>query len=345
MDGQIKEFIIVLYEQLEDAMKPEIIQRQMMAVYAPFAMLAGLQLELFTLLADAPKDAVSLAETLGFKVVKLRPLLYSLVNAELLQEKKGIFSNSPEADHFLVKGKPDYIGDMHELLSDIWHAALQTAESIRQGKPQAKHDYDTMAEQELSAFFRGLHSHAKAAGRHLAETYKFSRFYHLLDAGGGSGGSAIAACELCPKLRATVADLPSIISYTNHFIEEAGMENRINVIGVDLTHEPLSGRYDIALLRNFIQVLGPKAAEKTLQNVGQAMHPGGEIYIVGSVLDDDRRSPQEIVAFNIVFLNIYDEGEAYTEREYRAWLKDAGFGKFERILLPLGYSLIRAIMV
>ncbi len=326
-------------------MKPQIIQRQMMAVYAPFAMLAGLQLELFTHLADDPKDAVSLAETLGVKVVKLRPVLYSLVNAELLEEKNGIFSNCPEADHFLVKGKPDYIGGMHELLSDLWHAALRTAESIRQGKPQAKHDYDAMTEEELSAFFRGLHSHAKAAGRHLAETYEFSRFHNLVDAGGGSGGSAIAACELCSNLRATVADLPSIIPYSKHFIEEAGMENRIDVIGVDLTQEPLSGRYDAALLRNFIQVLGPKAANKALQNVGQAMQPGGEIYIVGSVLDDDRRSPPEIVAFNIVFLNIYDEGEAYTESEYRAWLKDAGFGNFERILLPLGYSLIRASMV
>jgi hypothetical protein len=28
---------------------------------------------------------------------------------------------------------------------------------------------------------------------------------------------------------------------------------------------------------------------------------------------------------NLVFLSIYDEGQAYTEREHRAWLAEASF--------------------
>ena len=140
-----------------------------------------------------------------------------------------------------------------------------------------------------------------------------------------------------------MAELPSIVPFSRRFIEEASMEERIGVIGIDLVQEHLTRRYDVALLRNFVQVLGPESAAKSLQHVGEAMQVGGEIYIVGDALDDDRRSPPETAAYNVVYVNIYDEGEAYTESEYRTWLEAAGFENFQRIVQTRGYSLIRAI--
>ncbi len=324
-------------------MKPHIIEQQMISVYTPFAMLAGMQLEIFTHLSDSPKNAESLSGQLGVRASKLRPVLYSLASAGLLEEKNGLFSNSKEADHFLVKGKKNYIGGWHEVLSDLWSATLQTAESIRKGKPQAKHDFDTMTDEEIHAFLGGMHSAAMATGYQLAETYDFSRFHNIVDVGGGSGGSVIAICEKYPNLRATVAELPSIVPFSEQFIREADMEDRINVIGIDIVKDTLQERYDIALLRNFIQVLGPKAAANSLTHVGQAMQSGGEIYIVGYVLNDDHRSPPETAAYNLVFINLYDDGEAYTESEYTIWLETAGFKAIQRIVQNRGYSLIRAI--
>src|SRR6185312_1283882 len=72
--------------------------------------------------------------------------------------------------------------------------ALKAAQSIRADKPQAKHDFGTMSDEELGAFFRGLHAGALATGKQLAKTYSFGRFQSLLDVGGGSGGLAIDAC-------------------------------------------------------------------------------------------------------------------------------------------------------
>jgi ABC-type multidrug transport system ATPase subunit len=43
-----------------------------------------------------------------------------------------------------------------------------------------------------------------------------------------------------------------------------------------------------------------------------------------------------------IYLNTYDEGQGYTEREHREWLKEAGFADFERKVLPDGFSFIRA---
>lgn len=200
-----------------------------------------------------------------------------------------------------------------------------------------------MTDKEISAFLGGMYSAAMATGRQLAEKYNFSRFHNIVDVGGGSGGSVIAACEIYPNLSATVAELPSIAPYSKRFIIDSGMEDRIDIVGIDIVQDTLPGRYDVALLRNFIQVLSSEAAAKSLEHIGQAMLTGGEIFIVGYVLNDDRRSPPETVAYNLVFINIYDEGEAYTESEYRTWLEAAGFMNFQRIVQNRGYSLIRAI--
>ena len=54
------------------------------SVYPPFALLAGMQLDLFTPLKDGPMNAEQLAATIGVGSAKLKPLLYALVVAEFL---------------------------------------------------------------------------------------------------------------------------------------------------------------------------------------------------------------------------------------------------------------------
>ena len=47
---------------------------------------------------------------------------------------------------------------------------------------------------------------------------------------------------------------------------------------------------------------------------------GGCIYILGYVIDDSRLYPESSVTWNLHFLNIYDDGQAFTEAEYQSWL-------------------------
>ena len=94
--------------------------------------------------------------------------------------------------------------------------------------------------------------------------------------------------------------------------------------------------YDVAVLRAFLQVLSPEDALQALRHIGAALHPGGRLYIVGRILDDARLSPVDTVGFNLVFLNIFDDGRAYTEGEHRTWLTALGFAEIERVPLPEG---------
>ncbi len=313
------------------------------AVYPAFAMLAGMQLDLFTRLKDGPMNAEQIADAIGVGSAKLKPLLYALVVAGLLTVEEELFANTEAANRFLVRGSPSCVVDEHELHSDLWNAALKTAESIRTGLPQAKHDYSAMSKDELQQFFRGEHPYAVAYGRDLVARYDFSSYRTLLDVGGGSGGLAIAVTETCPHIQATVVDLPTVTPITQHFVEEAGAEGRVQVVAADVVRDSLPGFYDVAVLSAFIQVLSPDDARRALKNVSKVVNPGGAIYITGfGIIDNSRTSPPEEARFNLVFINVYDEGQAYTEQEHRDWLAEAGFESVERVTLPAGGSIVTA---
>src|SRR4030095_5529251 len=93
--------------------RPENIERLAMAVYPSFAMLAGMELDVFTTLKDGPLTGRQVAATLGVDSVRLKALLYALVAAGLLTVDDERFSNTREASQFLVRGRPDYVGRRH----------------------------------------------------------------------------------------------------------------------------------------------------------------------------------------------------------------------------------------
>ena len=111
-------------------LRPETIEKLNGAVYPSFAMVAGMQLDVFTPLQDGPMSVEHLADALAVKPHKLLPLLYALVAAALLTVEDERFANTPEAAHFLVRGQPAYLGDTYEGRLMRWRAVLHTAETI-----------------------------------------------------------------------------------------------------------------------------------------------------------------------------------------------------------------------
>ena len=329
----------------EESLRPNTIMGNFYSLFPSLAMLAGMKLELFTPLKDGPMTARALAEALKVRENKLTPLLYLLVTAGLLKMENNSFSNTEEAHEFLVNGRPNYIGGQNAFFTSLLEIGLKSAESVKSGQPQAKHDFQDLSEEELLAYFRRQVHSSLAAGREIAEKLDFSQFQSLLDAGGGSGGVAMAICRQYPRLKASVADLPKVAKLAKLFIDEAGLADRINVTPADLCSEPLTGKYDAAILRALIQTLSKAEAQKCLKFVGQAMSPGGRIFIFGNVMDDSHLGPPAALAFSLVFLNTYDDGQAYTEKEYRQMLTEAGFAgiSVEHGILGDGGSLVSAV--
>ena len=323
--------------------RPETIDKLANAVYPAFAMLAGMELDLFTPLKDGPMTAEQVAQALSVRSDKLKPLLYALVAAGLVMVEEDFFSNTPEVDHFLVRGKDTYMGGRHQAIRNRWDGVLKTAETIRTGVPQARTDFASMSAERTESLARSRETEARAAVRDLMARYDFSSYKALLDVGGGAGYLSIAIAETYPDLRATMVDLPTTTPFAQRVVSEAGCADRVQVIAADVVNESLKGSFDVAVLRSFVQVLSADQARRALRNVGQVILPGGTIYILGRVIDDSRITPLETVGYNLRFLNIYDEGQAYTEQEHREWLIEAGFVEdFERLTLSDGSGIMRA---
>ena len=320
-----------------------IIQNLSDGVVPAFAMLAGMQLDVFTPLKDGPLSATEIASALNVDESRLERLLYALVSAGLLTADDGRFANSDEAAALLVKGERNYRGGVHELWSDIWASCLQTAETIKKGEPQARHDFESMTDAELGAFLRGLHTGALVAGKAMANTFAPSGT--LLDVGGGSGGLAIAACEALPALDATVVELAQVAPHTRRFISAAGLDERIGVTDANMVGESVGQTFDHAMLRHFLQTLSPDQARQAVLNVGESVATGGRIYIVGLMLEDSRLEPRAALNFDIVFLNVYDGGRAHTVGEQREWLVAAGFSDVEVQPVPKGLGTPGNLMI
>jgi hypothetical protein len=323
--------------------RAEIIEDLGTAVYPSFAMLAGLQLDVFTPMANGPMDVNQIAQAIGVHPEKLEPLLYALTAIGLLCVDDGRFSNGPEASEFLVQGRSTYVGMRQHAYLRRWQSMLQIAETIRTGVPQGRLDYGSMSNDELQSFYRGTYTEALAVGRELAARLDLSNCRRLVDVGGGSGGLAIALAQAFPQLHATVVDLPTTTPIAERYIKEAGVADRVEVLAENVVNSRLSRSYDVAILRGLLIVLAPEDACRAVTNVAAGIESGGAIYVMGWILDDSRVSPKEVATFNLHFINSLEHGRLYTESEIRKWLAEAGFGDIvrERATRAYGSGFVR----
>ena len=306
-------------------------------------MLAGIQLDLFTPLGDGPRTVEQVADALAIDSDKLSALMYILVESGLLTVEGDQFSNSPEANHYLVKGNSGYMGAGYEAFSGQWNAVWKTTESIRTGSAQAKVNYSAMSKEELESHYHSFHLPTLITGRRLLAEYDFSSSRRLIDVAGGTGGVAITIAQACPHLQATVVDLPTVTPVTERLVQEAGVANRVEVVAADVVNGKLEGSFDVAVMSRFIPVISRDDAQRALKNVGRVLEPAGMIYIsdIGT-LDDSRLTPPDVLRQNLWFINAFDEGQARTVQERREWLADAGFEEIERKTFPDGDSIMVA---
>ena len=125
-------------------------------------------------------------------------------------------------------------------------------------------------------------------------------------------------------------------------VAEAGLSDRITVKTVNVLDKLLEGDFDIAMARALFQVLSADQCRTIARNIGAGVAPGGTLFVIGFITDDSRLSPENCVGMNMNFLNQYDDGEAYTESEYRNWLGEAGFADIMREPFLQGMSLMLA---
>lgn len=287
-----------------------------------FALLAGLQLELFVLLNRAPKSAAEIADALTLNVEKLRPLLNALVHHGVLTVDGERFANTTEcAERFGSPGS----GEHYRV---FWRAALRTAESVRSGLPAAK-------PADVAAYFAGV-----GLGTHIADSVAqavdLSNVTSLIDIGCGQGGMAVTLLEHAPHLHITLVDLPEVIPLADAYQEKQGVAGRVTTVGLDVVRDTLAshvdGPFDLATMSRLLHVLPAGEAVRALRNAFEVLRGDGVLCVASTlVLDPDAAGPRGVVDYSLSLLNLEDAGRAHSEEEYHSWAKEAGFATLERV--------------
>lgn len=306
-------------------MFPKTIERLFESTLLDSALLAGMELDVFTPLKDGAHSPDAIARALGTHPAKTKSLLEALATVGLLQCNGGQFSNSAEAQHFLVRGHPNYIGMRHHAYRRRLNSLLSVPEAARTGKVQTPIDYAGMPANVREEFYRAIHTETVMAGRDLAKRLDLSRYRHLADIGGGSGGVSIALAEAWPDLAITIVDLPATKPVAERHLAEAGLSERIAVQGADVVAGAISGTFDVAVMRGLSLILTLDQLRKAFASAYRALVPGAPLYVVGWILDDSRLSPPNYVADNLRLASQYDEAQLHTEADHRALLSEVGF--------------------
>lgn len=312
------------------ARRPVIIQQLADSANLISALLAGMELDIFSHLKHGPMTADQAARAAGTHPPKTKALLEALASVGLVRLESGKFSNSEEADYFLVRGGPEYIGMRHHAYRRRLMSSLNVGAAIRTGKPQTLMDYGNMSAEARDDFYLGVHTETVAAGRDFAARNDFSGMRKCIDVGGGSGGFSIALAKAWPTLEIAVVDVASTKPVAERFIQEENCADRVKVSVADIVDGAIPGQYDVAVMRGVSLVLTLEQLRKTLANIYNALLPGSPLYVVGWILDDSRTSPQTYVAHNLRFASDYEAAELHTETEHRHLMQEAGFKNVRR---------------
>lgn len=302
-------------------------------------MFAAVSLGVFDALHETPTNAAGLAKRLGALAEPMERLLDGCVGMGLLAKQDGVYSNQPIAEAYLCDegalSLTGYVRYSNEALFPMW-ANLEDA--VREGAPRwtqtfgwqgsiFDHFFKTEARQR--SFLRGMHGFGQLSSPAVVMAFDLSRFERMVDVGGATGHLAIAACELYPRLRAVVFDLPVVVAMARDYVGESSARERVEVAAGDFFKDELPPA-DLYALGRILHDWPEERIRMLLAKVYAALPDGGGLLIAEKLLDEDKSGPTPAHMQSLNML-VCTEGRERTLSEYRALLAGAGFGPVEGV--------------
>jgi len=286
-------------------------------------------------LTGRPATCQQLAGSLDLDRRALGFLLDASVQLGLLQLEGEQYANSPEAETFLVAGRPSFLGGGLSYNLDVYPVWGKLPQAIRCGEEQlAPESYLGGDVERTRRFVHGMHHRALAMARGIAEGIDLTGRKHLLDLGGGSGAFSILLCRKTPGLQSTLLDLPGVVDVAGEIVGAEGMADRIRLLPGDYHRDDLGSGYDAALLNGILHRESPAFCQALIERLWPAMEPGGTVIIADVMLDDSGHGPLFPTLFGLNMLLTAPGGGAHSTLAHARWLEQAGFAEICTVALP-----------
>ena len=288
-------------------------------------LLTAVKLDLFSSLTESGCTSSDLATHLNLHQSALTLLLNALVAMRILQKDHDRFMNTSIAEKHLVRHNKDYIGHLLALHDSEWMNWGKLEETIRTGQsPVKQHIFETDPQMGANVL-AVLHRIGKESGPSLAKRVDLQGGKRLLDVGGGAGTNAIAFCREYPDLLATVYDLPQTLAVTKTVVQEAGLEDRINLVPGNFNIEPFDGQYDVALMSDVLHYQDGESNAALVRKIHKHLGEHGMLIIKDRFLDASGTSPAWTTAFAVHIMVNTEQGQCFTAKEAMDWMSEAGF--------------------
>lgn len=156
----------------------------------------------------------------------------------------------------------------------------------------------------------------------------------ILDVASSHGNFGLAFARRLPDVEIFALDFPSVLEVTRENATAAGAAGRYHFIPGSAFTVDLGSGYDIILVTNLLHHFSKADCIRLLKRFREAAAPGGKVFILEFVPNEDRVSPPPAAMFSMIMLGNTVEGDAYTMREYREMLDAAGYGAHEMLDVP-----------
>jgi 1,4-dihydroxy-2-naphthoate octaprenyltransferase len=313
---------------------------------------------LFKLLHDQPGlRAEEIATALALPPHGVEVLLLGLVSTRIVGRIEDRYHLDPMLSGLLSgTGDGGALGKMVAFFDEVINpATAHLEESVRRGQPvglfrlfgeDATSFYACIGKDDrLGPVFRDAMRADTAENQdRVAASPMFATHRRLLDVGGNAGDLAMAIAAHHPALRISVVDFPEAAEQAQQRFREAGLDDRLDAIGMDLRQAPLPQGYDAILFAHFLDIFSKDEVRGFLAKAHEALPAGGSVCVFGSVMDDDERGPAMYGVLSSYFLCLAEgRGRFYTAAQMTAAMRGAGFGDIERTRLPRNEVVLRGV--
>ena len=290
----------------------------------------------FARLADGPVERDALRDALGLAERPFVVLTTALKALGLLAEDaRGLVGPTPLAREHLTPGAEFDVGGYVGLAAESPGVA-EMVERLRTNRPAGGPDdggaafifregIESAMEREATArsLTLALAGRARNVAPVLADRYPLDGARRLLDVGGGTGIYAIAWLRKHPGLTAVVWDRPEVLKVAREMAERFGVSDRLETTPGDMFRDPIPGGCDVALLSNVLHDWDVPECRALVGRFAGALPAGGRLLVHDVFLDDALDGPLAVALYSASLFRL-TEGRAYSAREYRGWLADAG---------------------
>ncbi|HEX7409954.1 MAG TPA: methyltransferase [Candidatus Binatia bacterium] len=292
--------------------------------------IAGAELDVFTILHAKPMTAAQLARRIKGDLRATIVLLDALAAIRLLEKSSGrrpVYRVLPAVAEVLTETGAQSMLGMARHLGNCLRSWGQLASVVLRGKPATRRPSVRGAGGDLVSFIRAMHEISEPMALPLISSLGPLKFRHLLDLGGASGTWTIPFLRLNPEACATIFDQPDVIPMARRIMKKVGLASRVRLVPGSYYSDALPSGADLAWVSAIVHQNSRAQNRAMFAKVYSSLAPGGRILIRDIVMDPSRTRPAGGALFAVNMLVATAGGGTFTFDELHEDLSSAGFVK------------------